>query len=248
MPIHDWTRVPAGIFHHFHHAWIEEVTRFLNRGHLPDGYYALAEQLAGQLGPDVLTLHPLSGPANGSMERGDPRGGIRVAERKPNVRYHARTETDTYAANAKAAVIHHASDHSVIAMLEIVSPGNKSSQRRINSFVRKAEEALAEGIHLLIADLFPPTPRDPEGIHRAIWQDREDEFVFSAEKPLTCVSYIGDPIPEAFVEPLALGDPLPEMPLFLTPEVYVPVALEGTYQAAWQELPAYWQGVVSARV
>lgn len=241
MPIHDWTLVPDGIFHDFHHGWIEELKRYLNHGHLPDGYYALAEQLAGKLGPDVLTLYPLSAPGNGSVKPGEPQGGVRVAERKPKARFHARTETDKYAAKAKAVVIRHASDHSVIAMLEIVSPGNKSSQRRIKSFVEKAEEALAAGIHLLIADLFPPTPRDPEGIHRAIWQDREDEFVFSASKPFTCVSYIGDPIPEAFVEPVGLGDALPEMPLFLTPEVYVPVALEATYEAAWRELPGVWR-------
>ena len=30
MPIHDWTRVPAGIFHDFHHGWIEEAKRALN--------------------------------------------------------------------------------------------------------------------------------------------------------------------------------------------------------------------------
>ena len=32
MPIHDWTRVDAGIFHAFHHGWIEEMARALNRG------------------------------------------------------------------------------------------------------------------------------------------------------------------------------------------------------------------------
>jgi len=30
MPIHDWTRVEAGIFHLFHHAWITEIARALN--------------------------------------------------------------------------------------------------------------------------------------------------------------------------------------------------------------------------
>ena len=25
MPVHDWTRVEAGIFHAFHHSWIEEI-------------------------------------------------------------------------------------------------------------------------------------------------------------------------------------------------------------------------------
>ena len=62
MPIHDWTRVDAGIFHHFHHGWIEEISRALNRGLLPPDHYALAEQIAGGLGPDVLSL---KGPAKG---------------------------------------------------------------------------------------------------------------------------------------------------------------------------------------
>jgi hypothetical protein len=203
----------------------------------------LAEQLTGRLGPDVLALHwPKQ---NGADAPRDLSGGVKVAERKPKARFHARTEADAYAAKAKVVTVRHASKHDVVAMVEIVSPGNKSSKARIDSFVRKAGEALAAGIHLLIADLFPPTPRDPHGIHPLIWEDREDEFVFSEDKPLTCASYIGDLIPEAFVEPIGFGDELPEMPLFLTPEVYVPVPLEATYQSAWNELPAYWRDVLN---
>jgi hypothetical protein len=55
MPVHDWTRVNAGIFHHFHQCWIDELQRALNRGLLPESYYALAEHYAGGFGPDVLT-------------------------------------------------------------------------------------------------------------------------------------------------------------------------------------------------
>lgn len=44
MPIHDWTRVKAGIFHHFRQAWIGMIARALNQGLLPPGHYALAEQ------------------------------------------------------------------------------------------------------------------------------------------------------------------------------------------------------------
>jgi hypothetical protein len=62
MPVHDWTRVEAGILHHFHHGWIAQVARALNRGLLPPDHYALAEQIAGGLGPDVFTLQ---GPTNG---------------------------------------------------------------------------------------------------------------------------------------------------------------------------------------
>ena len=51
MPIHDWTRVNPGIFHHFHLEWIGDLSRVLNRGLLPPDYYALAEQIAGGFGP-----------------------------------------------------------------------------------------------------------------------------------------------------------------------------------------------------
>jgi len=56
MPVHDWTRVDAGIFHAFHHGWITELARALNRGLLPSEYYALPEQHAAGFGTDVLTL------------------------------------------------------------------------------------------------------------------------------------------------------------------------------------------------
>jgi hypothetical protein len=54
MSIHDWTRVDTGIFHHFHVGWIGELSRALNHGLLPPDHYALAEQRAGGLGPDIL--------------------------------------------------------------------------------------------------------------------------------------------------------------------------------------------------
>ena len=56
MPVHDWTRVPAGIFHDFHMAWLGTLRGALNGGALPPDYYALIDQDAGEIGPDVLTL------------------------------------------------------------------------------------------------------------------------------------------------------------------------------------------------
>jgi hypothetical protein len=66
-----------------------------------------------------------------------------------------------------------------------------------------------------------------------------------ADKPLTCVAYVGGLSAEAFIEPVAVGDVLPEMPLFITSEFYVPVPLETTYQAAWNGMPAFWRGVLT---
>jgi hypothetical protein len=56
MPIHNWTRVEAGIFHAFHHDWITEISCALNHGLLPSDYYALPGQIAAEFRPEVLTL------------------------------------------------------------------------------------------------------------------------------------------------------------------------------------------------
>jgi hypothetical protein len=57
MPIHDWIREDAGLFHVFHQDWTIELRRSLNAGLLPSGYIALTDQQMGGPIPDVLTLH-----------------------------------------------------------------------------------------------------------------------------------------------------------------------------------------------
>ena len=52
----------------------------------------------------------------------------------------------------------------------------------------------------------------------------------------------------AYVEPLAVGDPLPDMPVFLDRRLHVPVPLEPTYQATWQALPEVFRTAVETGV
>lgn len=248
MPVHDWTRVDAGIFHAFHHDWITDISRALNRGLLPSEYYALPEQIAGGLGPDVLTLRHPGG--NGTPPSANLTGGsVTFAVAPPKVRIRMGSEANRYAAKAKAVTIRHVSNHQIVAMVEIVSPGNKNNQNGLNAFVRKAREALSAGIHLLLIDLFPPSPRDPQGIHGAVWgEDCAPDYALPDDKPLTCVAYVGGPAAEAFIELVGIGDALPDMPLFLTPDLYVLVPLEATYQSAWEGMPVYWREVLEGRL
>lgn len=242
MPIHDWTQVTPGIFHDFHHEWISTIKRSLNAGLLPPGFYALAEQIAGGLGPDVLALEL---PANGATRPSDPRtttGALALADAPPRVQFTAFSEVDMLTLRKSHIAIRHSSDHKVVAMIEIVSPGNKSSRHALRAFAEKAYELLADGIHLLVIDLFPPGPRDPHGIHKAIWSEiEEDHFQLPADKPLTIVAYSAGAVKRAFIEPVAVGDELPDMALFLEPERYVQVPLAATYQAAWDGVPEYWR-------
>lgn len=247
MPIHDWTRVYAGIFHDFHHAWIEETKRALNNGLLPPDYYALAEQTAGGLHPDVLALerNRPSSPSAAGNRPADPHstnGGIALAVAPPRVRFTASAEAEVHARKRNRIAIHHISDDRVVALIEIVSPGNKASRHALRAFVEKSVEFLEAGIHLLVLDLFPPGPRDPQGIHAAIWSEIiDDNFQLPPDKPLTLASYSAGYVKRAFIEPVAVGDELPSMPLFLEAEVYVPVPLEATYGTAFAAVPKRWR-------
>jgi hypothetical protein len=248
VPVHDWTRVDAGIFHHFHHVWIDENARALNRKLKGSDYYALAEQVAGGLGPDVLTLQkPLRRSAAGRGRKQRP-GSVTLTQTPPRVRFRITNPPLWYASKKKAVTIRHVSEHNVVAELEIVSPGNKAGRSPLQAFVRKAQDLLAAGVHLSLVDLFPPTPRDPHGIHPVVGGDDDGaDFVFDRAKPLTCAAYVGGPGAEAFVEPVAVGDRLPTLPLFLTGEEYVPVPLEATYRAAFAEVPDVWREVLTAK-
>jgi len=249
MPIHDWTRVTAGIFHHFHHRWISAISDALNDGRLPPDYYALAEQIAGDFGPDVLALQVQ--PSEGGSSNGEPpaldgQGTSAVATAPPRVRFTATTEMEQYVQKQNTIVVRHSSGDRVVALVEVVSPGNKASRHAIRSFVEKAGGALFRGYHLLILDLQPPGPRDPQGIHGAIWGEiADDSYRHPTDKPLTLASYdAGPPKTVYYVEPVAVGDALPEMPLFLRPGRYVNVPLEATYQAAFQHVPLRWRRVL----
>jgi hypothetical protein len=233
MPIHDWTRVDAGLFHDFHQDWTIELRRSLNAGLLPPGYVALTDQQVGGPIPDVLTLH-----REPKIARKHEPGGLAVATAPPRARFVDEIEEDNYARRANRIRIQHRHGQ-VVAIIEIVSPGNKNTRTALKTFVHKACDIIWQGIHLLIVDLFPPSERDPQGIHKAIWDElAERPFELPVDKPLTVVAYQAVPTKKAYVEPVAVGDDLPSLPIFLTEDDYVPAPLEGTYRASWAAYPA----------
>lgn len=236
MAIHDWTRAPTGFFHHFHQAWTCRICDALNSGQLPQGYYALLERTAlgvASGGETLLGRTPPSG-------RRALQGVIALDETMPRTRFVSQStlaEAEAYAARANRIAVKDAF-HEVAAVIEIISPGNKASRNAMNTMVDQAIGLLRQGINLLLIDLFPPTPRDPEGVHQRIWSELTDDVVKSpSNQRLTLASYaVGVPL-RAFVEPVAVGDVVPDMPLFVDRSNYVPATLEAPYQVAWHECP-----------
>ncbi len=105
MPVHDWTRVIAGIFHDFHNRWIGAIRDHLNDGRVPEGYYALAEQVAEGPQPDVIALENPTSQSSGAV------GGhaLTVLEHPPKVKYTEQIEREIYAQTANRVTIYHAS-------------------------------------------------------------------------------------------------------------------------------------------
>ena len=181
MPMHDWTRVEAGIFHAFHHNWITAISGALNGGLLPPEYYALPEQLAAGFGPDILALQ-----TSDDASTDTPSTGVLT---RPKTRFMAEAAGEFYRRKKSSVVVRHISGDRMVAVVEIVSPGNTSGRH-----------GLGARVHLLIVD--------PETV--------------------------------------AVGDRLPEMPLFIEPDRHVPVPLEPTYATAFEGMPLRWREVLSA--
>ena len=248
MPLHDWTRVAAGTFHHFHTNWITELGKALNSGILTSPYYAMAEQTAGETVPDVLTLHA----GNDAPSDGDQGGevGTAVAVAPPQVSITAvEDDADAYASRRRTLVIRHSSGDRIVALLEILSPGNKRQQEKLDRFVDKAVSALYTGYHLLVVDVLPPGRFDPQGIHGVIWSEFDSAHPYQApsDRPMTLAAYAAGERRRAYVEPVGIGGPLPKMPLFLTEDRYVDVPLEATYQEAYASMPERWRRVIEGR-
>src|ERR1041385_2100598 len=191
MPIHDWTRVPSGLFHEFHQSWSVRIKDSLNGGSMPKGYYALVEQRVDGPEPDVIAVE--------TRTKDKPKGGSPAPTlNPPKTALISQIASDAarYARKANRISVRHPLGQ-VVAIIEVVSPGNKDSRNSLRSFVEKAVAFLRNGIHLLIVDLFPPSDRDPQGIHKAIWDEIEvHPFELPADKPLTVEGMHFDFIPD----------------------------------------------------
>lgn len=72
-----------------------------------------------------------------------------------------------------------------------------------------------------------------------IWDRlRDEDFELPPDKPLTLAAYAAGTEIVAYIELVAVGDILPDRPIFLTPDSYVNCPLEATYQTAWSVFPA----------
>lgn len=241
MPMHDWTRVEPTIFHHFHQRWSVAIADALNAGLLPPGLSALIEQSAGGVEPDVLAVE------RRPRRRPTPGGTATAPRTRLTVEVADQERAGVRRAN-RVAIRHRLGE--VVCVIEVVSPGNKSSRARLRKFLDKTHQFMRAGVHLLLVDPFPPGPRDPHTLHKLIWDEYEDvPFAPPADEPLLQAAYrvrmdeLG-PAPTAYLEPLRVGSALTDMPAWIDPDEFVEVPLEAAYRAAWASCPPDYRHLV----
>ena len=209
MPMHDWTKAEPGNYHGFHQLWIARISDLLNLSALPPDHYALIEK-------------------NGFRDNADH--FKQVAD--------SRNIAEHYASIANRVVVKR-EDHEIVSIVEIVSPGNKAKRSSFNGFVSNCVRWIKGGMHMLLIDPFPPATGGARDLHSAIWSELNPEYEpdrdFKLERNMA--SYEAGESLAAYIEPLKIGDPFPDMPLFVRPGVYVNLPIEMTYLETWKVYP-----------
>jgi len=213
-----------------HSGWATRIADDLNARWLPPEYVAAEfTELHGRVEVDVTTYENTVDLAGGAD------GGVAVAARPRHWSPPAATFTTTavFPETVEVRVLQTVDGDKVVAAIELVSPSNKDRPRERQSFVAKCAGYLASGASVVIVDIV--TERH-FNLHNEL--ARLLEFGpgtdLPADTPLYAVGYRpvireGRAEYDVWAYPLAIGRPLPTLPLRLVEDIFVPVELESTY-------------------
>jgi len=213
-------------------TWAGAIADALNEQWLPEGYFA-EEQLqpSARVEVDVATFE--------EEGRDHSAGGTAVAGRRtwtPAVP--TWTMPGLVPEGLEVLVFSSEGGPTLVGAIELVSPANKDRPATRRAFAAKCASYLHQGIGLMIVDVV--TSRSAN-LHNELVQllDQPAEFLQPQATELYAVAYRpvrrseNDWI-EIWPAELTVGKALPDLPLWLSPDLVVPVSLESTYGDACQ--------------
>ena len=242
MPLRDHFRPPldtTASWEGFHGGWPMVIVQQL-RTRLPAGFVAEPRVHRGsQIEIDIAAFERDDTPAF-DFDRGDTGGGVATAiwaPAQPTLTVETEfPDFDEYGVRVFDA----RRGRTLVAAIEVVSPANKDRPEHRNVFVAKCAALLQKGVSVTVVDLVtvreanlyaelltlighadPTVPDPPPPIYAAAcrWTRRADRTYLETWSP-----------------PLALGTPLPTLPLWLNSHRAVPLDLEASYEQACHDL------------
>jgi hypothetical protein len=223
MPLHDWATTDG--WAELHHYWQVELARHI-KPQLPPGYRAHIETVT------ALTYEPASGepdvgvhrtngehrPANGSVPAPDSSVELAVLE-QPETRI---------------AISRHGR---LVAAIELVSERNKDRADARRKYGSRYVGYLNNLANLMLVDVHPTyrdfSFADQIGGTLNVPDPVPTPAPFAVSYRVLPASRAGEPCQlDTWRRPLAVGQPLPTLPLALTPADVVMIDLEATYMRA----------------
>jgi hypothetical protein len=205
----------------------------LNRGLLPEGYFAEAQtHVGGRIEVDVASFEKAE--FNGA---GSNHGGVATAVQTSSPPLAVTTMPLVFPDDFEVQVFSTSGGPTLVGAVELVSPGNKDRLETRRAFAAKCASLLHEGIGLVIIDIV--TDRLANLHDELIDLMRHDTaHRFPSSSALYAVSYHPGRLPTgaeqarvSFFE-LGIDKPLPTAPLPLRGGPMVPLELESAYMEA----------------
>jgi hypothetical protein len=242
MPLLDHFRPPLSDTRHwesFHARWAGAIADALNDKLLPAGYYAEEQVHVGRLEIDVATFETeRSGGARPPVDRaGDGAAGLATlpatwawSPPAPDLLLPA-----VFPDSVEVLVFSGEAGPTLVAAIELVSPGNKDREESRRAFVAKCAAYLQRGVGLVLVDTV--TSRQANLCADLILALGPDEPQRLGDEPLYAAAFrplLRDQTPsiECWNRALATGAPLPTLPLAIDKGAVLPLDLELTYTDA----------------
>jgi hypothetical protein len=227
MPLLDHFSPPLSRTHpwrSFHGAWAAAMARLLNQGILLSGWYAVP--LLDRDGPIEIDVAAFA--ATAPQAWAPPAPGLAVAVELPP------------ADSVEVHVFADGGDPRLAAAVELLlSPRNKDRAQARQAFAVKCVGYLQQGSSVVVVDTVTTRRAD---LNADILSLLGVDVAAAVPAGLTAVSYRAAGREEEMQQlqvwpaPLALGQPLPTLPLWIAADFSVPLDLEASYQATCQDL------------
>jgi hypothetical protein len=240
MPLRDHFRPPVSnqvSWEEIHGMWPARIVLQL-RTLLPKGYVAGPKIHAGsQVEIDVAAFEQEDAPRLPSY---DPDGGAATAIwAPPEPTIVVETEIPDYD-EYEVRIYDAERGRQLVAVIELVSPGNKDRVEKRNAFVGKCAALLQKGIAVSIVDVV--TPRQ-FNLYAELLQflGQSDPTLGDPPSHLYAVSCRWRPqlkrmLLQTWSHTLTLGQLLPTLPLWLSGKLAVPLDLEQSYEQTCHDL------------
>jgi hypothetical protein len=211
MPLLDHFAPPLAGRRHWHsflNSWAVCISSQLNTV-LPEGYFA---EVNVRYGAEVDVIRGRTNPAP-----------------------HASLPTTFTEAVVEVGIFSRSGGPQLAGAIELVSPANKDRPETRQALVNKVATSIQAGVGVVLVDVVTERPGD---LHHELLARLGSPG--TAPGPLFASAYRpvergGASVLDVWLEPIALGLPLPTMPLWLRGGLCLPVELEATYERTCTE-------------